>query len=298
MMDAVVFGNVTLDVVCYPVDDVPRRDSIAFEQAVISPGGCGSNVAIGLCALGISTALVARLGGGEPGDLVQRYWQRIGLDTRYVRHNPHGPFAVSVGLVDHDYQPRFVHTTGSNALLTADDLDLDALVSEGTRALHVAGYFVLPGILDDRFPLALQKARALGVSTSLDVVNSPRMANPAPLWPCLPHLDYFLCNAHEASRLTGYSVPTDAAHALRERGAHTVIVKLGAEGCLVDTESQVLRVPAPNVPVVDTTGAGDAFAAGLVAALLNGADLPEACQQANEAGARMVGALGAVAGWL
>ena len=61
-MDAVVFGNVTLDTLCYPVDDVPRHQSIPFDRAIVAPGGCGSNTAIGLCALGVPTALVARIG--------------------------------------------------------------------------------------------------------------------------------------------------------------------------------------------------------------------------------------------
>jgi len=296
-MDAVVFGNVTLDVICFPVDDVPRHGPLAFERAVVSPGGCGSNVAIGLCALGIPTALVACLGGGEAASLVQDYWRKFGLDTRYVRSLPDSPFAVSIGLVDHDYQPRFVHTPGANALLTADHLDLDRLAAEGARALHVAGYFVLPGILDEHFPRALQMARSLAMLTSLDVVNSPRMADPTPLWPCLPHLDYFLCNAEEAARLTGESQPRQAAQRLRRLGARNVIVKQGEKGCWVDSGDDAFDVPALTVPVVDTTGAGDAFAAGLLAALLRGEHLPSACRQANAAAARIVGALGPVTRW-
>ena len=64
-MEAVVFGNITLDVICKPVDDVPRHDSLGFEEVVVAPGGCGYNVAIGLCALGVSTALVGRTGNDD-----------------------------------------------------------------------------------------------------------------------------------------------------------------------------------------------------------------------------------------
>ncbi len=82
---AVVFGNVTLDVICYPVDDVPRHESLAFEQSTISPGGCASNVAIGLASLGIPTGLIASTGQDDPGDLLESYWQRTGVDTRFVK---------------------------------------------------------------------------------------------------------------------------------------------------------------------------------------------------------------------
>ena len=108
-MEAVVFGNVTLDALCHPVDDVPRHESISFEQVIVAPGGCGSNVAIGLCALGVDTALVTCIGTDDAAFLVERYWGRVGLDTHFVRRLADVPTAVSVGLVDSDAQPRFVH---------------------------------------------------------------------------------------------------------------------------------------------------------------------------------------------
>ncbi len=296
-MEAVVLGNITLDVLCYPVEDVPRHESISFEQAAVGPGGCGSNVAVGLCALGVRTALVGRVGTDDAAALIERYWERVGLDTRFVRRVPDRPTAVSVGLVDRQAQPRFVHTPGANAGLTVDDLDLEALADEGARVLHVGGFLVLPGLLDGRLPGKLAEARARGLLTSLDVVISRAQPDPAPLWPCLSHLDLFLCNQREAHYLTGERNPARAARALRERGARAVVIKLGAEGCWAEGAGFSGRVPAPQVEVVDTTGAGDAFAAGLIAALLRGAGLEAACRAGNEAGARMVGNLGTVAAW-
>jgi sugar/nucleoside kinase (ribokinase family) len=255
-------------------------------------------VAIGLCALGVPTALVAFIGNDDAARLVESMWGRFGLDQRYVCKVDGLPTGTSIGLVDSQAQPRFIHTPGANALLTVDALDLSTLIAEGARALHVAGFFVLPGLLDGRLPQALARARQAGLLTSLDVVRSKRMDNPSPLWPCLPFLDLFLCNQHEAWRLTKEEEPSRAGRILRERGAAAVIVKLGAKGCWLESERFSGLIPAPTVEVVDTTGAGDAFAAGLIRALLNGADLPEACQAGNQAGARMVGKLGAIGGWL
>jgi sugar/nucleoside kinase (ribokinase family) len=129
------------------------------------------------------------------------------------------------------------------------------------------------------------------------------MRDPELLWPCLPYLDYFLCNAHEARLLTGEADPIRAARVLRAHGSQTLIIKLGADGCLVDGtlasgEQISRRIPAPEVQVVDTTGAGDAFAAGLIASLLNGQDLLAACESANAAGAKIVTELGAITAWL
>jgi ribokinase len=246
-MDAVVLGNVTLDVLCYPVDNVPRYDSIRFEQAAVGPGGCGSNVAVGLCMLGVPTALVAQIGTDDAAAMIKRCWERVGLDRRFVRRTPGAPTAVSIGLVDGAAQPRFVHTPGANACLTVDDLDLPTLAAEGARALHVGGFFVLPGLLDGRLAGTLAAARHTGWLTSLDVVRSPAMKNsPASLWPCLPHLDFFLCNVHEALLLTGESDPAAAARALRHRqaGGRRMLGRKPDEWTSF-TGKAVCRVPVP-----------------------------------------------------
>jgi sugar/nucleoside kinase (ribokinase family) len=298
MVDAIVFGNVTLDVICKTVNDVPRHESLTFDQVAVMPGGCGSNVALGLCALGVPTALVACIGSDESASMVRNYWGRFGLDQRFVHIVPDQPTGTSIGLVDSEAQPRFIHTSGANALLNVDTLDIPALSAEGARILHIAGFFVLPGILDGRLPKRLAAAQECGIVTSLDVVRSKRMQNPDLLWPSLPYLDVFLCNAHEAWRLTGEEKPENAGRSLRFREAKNVIIKLGIDGCWLENAIFSGRIEAPRVDVVDTTGAGDAFAAGLIHALLNGEKIESACVSANQAGAHIVGSLGAVGGWL
>jgi len=296
-VDAAVFGNVTLDILCYPVDDVPRYQSIPFERAIVAPGGCGSNVAIGLCALGVETALVVRVGTDDAAFLVERCWERAGLDTRFVRRLADVPTAVSVGLVDSDAQPRFVHTPGANATLSADDLDVPALAVEGARFLHVGGFLVLPGVSGARLAEKLAAARSSGLLTSVDVAISRNECEPSDLWPCLPHVDFLFCNAREAVHLTGEDDPVKAARALRLRGVWTVVLKLGAEGCWIESEELSERIPGSPVEVVDTTGAGDAFAAGFIASMLRDNDLLGASRAGNAAGARVVSEFGAVGAW-
>ncbi len=298
MIEAIVFGNVTLDVICKTVDDVPRHESLAFDQVAVMPGGCGSNVALGLLALGVPTALIACVGSDDAAGIVRNFWGRFGMDQRFVRVMEGQSTGTSVGLVDSEAQPRFIHSPGANAFLSVDALDLPTLAAEGARALHIAGYFVLPGILDGRLPVTLARAQQFGMFTSLDVVRSTRMQDPSSLWPNLPYLDLFLCNAHEAWRLTGEEAPDRAGRSLRDRGAKSVIVKLGRDGCWLESATFSGQIEAPRVEVVDTTGAGDAFAAGLIKALLKDERMEVACQSANQAGAHIVGTLGAVGAWL
>ncbi len=297
-MDAVVFGNITLDVICKPVEEVPRHDLLPFDEVVVAPGGCGSNVAIGLCALGIPTALVGRIGADDAAYLVKRYWRKVSLDTRYIRRVKGLPTGTSVGLIDKDCQPRFVHTSGANKTLNPNALQIEKYLRDGARSLHVGGFFVLPGLMQGNLDEKLAQAHHRGLLTSLDVVRSIRMADTSLLWACMPHLDIFLCNQTEASRLTGENDAEKAARLLRSRGAGAVIVKLGGKGCLLSAGTKVELIDGVQPSrVVDTTGAGDAFAAGLIAALLRGRAIDQACREANQAGARAVENLGAVTGW-
>ncbi|MCI0521092.1 MAG: carbohydrate kinase family protein [Chloroflexi bacterium] len=296
-MDAAVLGNVTLDIICQTVEDVPRYESISFEKATISPGGCGSNTAIGLCGLGVATGLIACIGDDLSSGIVTSVWEQVGLDTRFVRRAAGRTVGVSVGLVDAKAQPRFVHTPGANALWSLDELDLARLKAEGVRHFHVAGFFVLPGLLDGRLPDALHQAQQLGMTTTLDVVHKPFMSLEK-LRPCFPYLNVFLCNEREGERLTGLTRGEQIAKMLREAGAASVIVKLGGEGCWLECASFSGRIAAGKAEVVDTTGAGDAFAAGLIAALLDGKSLAEACMAGNAAGGRAVSAAGAIGCWL
>lgn len=297
-MDVVVFGNVTLDIICLTIDDVPRYESLLFENVAVMPGGCGSNVAIGLGTLGISTGLICCVGDDAPGRILKDYWTQAGIELDYVRTVDQRTTAVSIGLVDSDAQPRFIHTPGANALLSANDLDISLLLNKGVQILHIGGYFVLPGVCDDRFPKLLAEARLHGIITTLDVVRSARMADPTMLWPCMPNLDIFLCNQIESTRLSGQNEIVGASKFLRDKGAKAVIIKLGSQGCWVDADEFSGIIPAPKVEAIDTTGAGDAFAAGMIAALVKGKNLKEACLEGNQAGAQMVTSIGAVGSWV
>jgi sugar/nucleoside kinase (ribokinase family) len=296
-IEAVVVGNVAFDVLCYPVNEVPRYHSLTFEKAALAPGGCGSNAAIGLAAQDIATALVACIGQDLPGDLAMSFWHQYNVDTHYVIRTPHADTGVSVGLIDDDAQPRFVHTSGSNQYLTLNKIPSAALLQHPPKAFHLAGFFLIPGLLVPELGLLLQQLQQAHVFTSMDVQQTARLSQSKILSELLPYLDIFSCNLVEASQITGLVDERAAARYLHTMGARTVIIKLGARGCVLSTADSQEVVPAPKVQVVDTTGAGDAFSAGLIAAIIRGESLMAACQWANAVAARIVTQFGAVAAW-
>ncbi len=290
-----VLGNATLDIICKTVDDVPRYDSITFQEAAVTPGGCGSNTAIGLAREGEKVYLIACIGNDNAADILCQTWDRTGVDIRFVQRFEKQGTGVSVGLVDSDFQPRFIHTTGANAKLQPESLKPVILKELKVRFLHVAGYYVLPGLLTLGFEDVLGLAQECGIFTSLDVVTSPAMEKPEFLWPLLPFLNLFLCNLREAEILTGHSDPEFASAEFHAKGAAAVIIKLGSTGCWLSESGQGILIPAPQVEdVIDTTGAGDAFAAGLLAALRKGEDFTGACRAGIHMGSKTVQYLGAV----
>ena len=298
-MKAIVFGNVTLDTICYPINEVPRYESINFDDVNISAGGCGSNTAIGLAALGIPTGIVACIGDDDAADLIFRYWHKAGVDHRFVQRIGGKTTGIAIGLIDNDFQPRFVHTPGANGSISADLIAPSTYAAIGTKYFHIAGFFVLPNLFN-RVEEKLEELRQAGITTSLDVAFNVRMENPKlrdELWSALPHLDYFTANAHEAYRLTGEDDFKKAAEVLRERGAQNVIIKLGAKGVYALSPAFSGIIPGTKVKVVDTTGAGDAFAAGFIASLVRGGDIHQACIMGNQAGARICTRLGAIEAW-
>ncbi|MEX2263611.1 MAG: carbohydrate kinase family protein, partial [Bryobacteraceae bacterium] len=116
--------------------------------------------------------------------------------------------------------------------------------------------------------------------------------------PCLPYVDLLFMNEDEARMATGTGQPAEAARTLRAYGAGGVIVKLGEKGCSVFAEDEPIHAPAIRVPAVDTTGAGDCFAGGFLAALHRGASWSAAARFANAVAALSIQKLGAVTGLL
>jgi sugar/nucleoside kinase (ribokinase family) len=160
---------------------------------------------------------------------------------------------------------------------------------------HLANLYSLP-IMRTKAPEALGRARRAGLTTSLDTGWDALGRWVVDLAPCLPHVDLLFVNESEAKNLTGHDNPDDIVRELRAGGATDVVVKLGGLGCIAYTDDQRFAVPAFSVNVIDTTGAGDAFGAGFLAALHRGMSFADAARFANAVGALSVERLGTVQG--
>jgi len=162
---------------------------------------------------------------------------------------------------------------------------------------HLASLFVVPHLRREA-PSMLRAAREAGLTTSMDTCWDPKGEWMNVLDPCLPELDILFMNEDEAMQIAaGRSLPT-MARTILEQGTRAIVLKRGREGCSVFTSSDEITCPAYEVDVQDTTGAGDCFVAGFLAAHLEGASPERAGHTGNAAGALGVQCIGAIEGLL
>jgi sugar/nucleoside kinase (ribokinase family) len=225
--------------------------------------------------------VLGKLGTDAFGDFLAGLMRERGVDSSGIVRDRSVATSASVAVVDSHGERTFLHATGANAALRREELG-DAPFAG--RALHVGGTFVLDSL--DGAPTAelLAEARSRGLHTSLDTVfdASGRWER---VIESLRFCDLVTPGLAEARAITGASDAEAAAEALREHGAGTVAVTLGADGCYVSDDSFAGHVPAYAVTAVDGTGAGDAFAAGFLYGRLAGWPAERCARFANAAGA-------------
>ena len=289
MTDVVCVGILVADAIVRPVDDLPPRGTLGLvDEISLHGGGCALNTASALVRLGLRAAVVGRVGTDPFGDHLLGLLDARGVDRRAIVRDPEAPTSASVALVDAAGERTFLHVPGANARLRPEALP-------PARAVHVAGALVMPALDGEPTARLLARAREEGRLTSLDPVWDPtgrwdRLA------PSLPHLDLITPDLAEARAISGEHEPAAAAAWLRERGVREVAITMGADGCWAAGDGFDGRVPGLTVEAVDGTGAGDAFAAGLLHGRLAGWDLERACRLANAVGALATTAVGAVEG--
>jgi sugar/nucleoside kinase (ribokinase family) len=280
----VVLGDVMVDVVARLAGPVAVGSD---SEASVSFGGGGSaaNVAAWLAFAGVKRpALVGRIGDDARGAAAAEELRAGGVDARLTLDDGH-PTGTCVVLVAPGGERSMLPDPGANLALTPADLP-DSLLERGGH-LHVSGYSLVRSGPRPAARAAIERARAAGMTVSVDpssaaLLNPDFLSHAAGATLLLPNVD-------EAAALTGLSDLGAAARSLASRFPE-VVVKLGAEGALWANGSDEERVPvaAPAGPVVDTTGAGDAFAAGLLAARAGGASPAEALTAACTLAAQAV----------
>lgn len=294
-LDVVTFGEAMMLLVADRPG--PLEDASSFHKRT---AGAETNVAIGLSRLGLKVGWASRLGTDMMGRYLIKAMAGEGIDCSHVALSPEHPtgFMLKGSVTDGSDPPVEYHRKGSAAShMGIDDLDEAWLLS--ARHLHATGVF--PAISATTLPLArrsMDLMRAAGRSVSFDPNLRPTLwATPERMREAINDLatraDWVLPGLEEGRFLTGESTAEGVARFYLDRGARVVVVKLGSEGAYFSGSGVSGRVAGfPVKKVVDTVGAGDGFAVGVISALLSARDLEAAVRRGTWIGARAVQVLG------
>ena len=273
MSRLVVLGDVMVDVVCR-LDGPLALGSDAPARIEFGYGGSAANVSAWAAlarGAGAPPLLAGRIGADDRGRAAEAELRAVGVDTR-LAVDPERPTGTCVVLVGPDGERSMVPDAGANDRLAQGDLPDDVL-AEGAH-LHLTGYTLVRDGSRAAGRSAIARAREHGMSVSVDP-SSAALLSPAFLDE-LEGVRLLLPNAEEAVVLSGEEDAEQAALELAAR-VPEVVVTLGAGGALwTDGKDVVRRGAEREAMAIDSTGAGDAFAAGFLIARLSGADPEEA----------------------
>jgi len=293
--DVICLGIMVADVLARPVRRLPERGKLDLvDRMELHTGGCAVNTGIALAKLGIRTAVMGKVGVDGFGDYIIHTLQDHGIDTTGVVRDQVANTSATMVMIGPDGERSFIHYLGANAELRQADVDLD-VVKQG-RILHIAGHNLMSKFDGPDAAAVLEAAHRLGVATSLDTAWDATGRWLRLIEPCLPHIDYFVPSFEEARLIADREDPADVARFFLDYGIQIVALKMGEAGCYVTDGEQTVRLPVYPVQPVDTTGAGDCFAAGFLAGLVQGWDLERTARFANAVGAMCVTAIGATSG--
>lgn len=267
-----VLGSFVADL-SFRVDRLPAPgETLLGPSFALGPGGKGSNQAVAAARAGGQVSFVSKVGNDPFGDMARTMYQAEGIDATHVYATTAATGAAAI-LVD--------DASGENAIIVAPGACFTLTAAEVDQAREViAASSVLMAQLELPLPIVehgLRLARSLGVRTILN--PAPAATLPESVYPLV---DYLTPNETETEALTGIHVASladaeRAADLLLARGVGNVIITLGAQGAYVRDATLSAHVPACSAgPVVETTGAGDAFNGGFAVALTEGLGLAEA----------------------
>lgn len=280
--DILAIGELNVDLILNDIQQHPElgKEIIARSLEVI----LGSSTAIfasNISIMGASVAFLGKIGKDAFADTVLNSLRDKGVNTDFILQTAEFKTGASIAL-NYDQDRYMVTYPGAMEHLTIDDISNQAL--EKAAHLHFSSPFLQPGIRNDLATL-FQRAKDLGLSTSLDTQWDPQEKWDLDIKAILPFVDVFLPNAGELMAMTGVNDITSAAEKFIDL-CETLVVKCGEDGAMLFSENQkILGKPFSNDQVVDAIGAGDSFNAGFIFKYVRDQPLNECLEFANLMGA-------------
>ena len=273
-MDVIGFGALNLDRL-YRVERIAREgEHMPIEEATESPGGSAANTIAALAGLGLKTGFIGAAGNDAEGKILLEDFEKREVDTKGIAILP-GKTGVIIGFVDAKGERTLYPYPGANSMMEEKDIDFN--YAKSAKFLHITSF-----VGEKQFGLQKKLASEL---TDTCISFSPgdlyTKKGLRALLPIIKKSAVIFLNETEIKDLTGKSY-AEGSRALTDKGARIVAVTLGAKGCFVSDGKDAYHVPAKKAKVADTTGAGDAFAAGFLHKMIRGGSILDAARSGND----------------
>ncbi|WP_167441654.1 carbohydrate kinase family protein [Amycolatopsis vastitatis] len=286
MTGIVVVGDAALDVIARHDKPLPHGGD-ARAKIRFTGGGAGANTALWLRSLGAETTLLARIGDDPGGRLIRAELEAAGVRCAFAV-DAEAPTCCVVVMVDGSGQRSMLADRGANQRFAPGDVTAEAL--EGASHLHLSGYVLLDPPSRAAGLAALAVAKEAGLTTSVDPQAAAHITDPAAFLADVRGVDLLMPNTEELVALTGSADPASAKELLGTVGA--VVVTAGLDGASWVDAGGVTSVPAVEAECIDSTGAGDAFDAGVLTGWLAGESTVDILRHGTRLGALAVGKVG------
>ena len=299
-MDAAIFGLLVADVVAQPMELSARLEPgglTRLNSITLTSGGNACNVAIAMAKLGMSVAAVGMVGDDSLGRTIVERLRDAGVNADGVTSDARSQTSATIVAVQGNGERCFFHTPGVTDLLDAKFFRASFDMFRRAAWLQIGYFGLLPNLTED-LPELLAEFRTTAPGTKIALDTSHPPADRKLLDPILPHVDLFAPSRSEATALTGETDPARIIASFRQHMRERAIIgiKLDSKGCYLDDGQNAFEVPAFKTKAIDTTGAGDAWFAGLLCGLRRGMSPEESGRLANRVGADCCTAIGASAG--
>jgi len=279
--EIVVIGELNVDLIASGLLETPvlGREILAADFTT-TLGSASAIFASGAARLGRGVTFISRVGEDEFGRFCVDSLAAKNVSTEYIQIDRRSKTGVTMVLSTASDRA-LVTYLGAIGELSFDDVPLE--IMDGHRHLHLTSYYLQTALQPD-FPRLMRAARKSGLTTSFDPNSDPDQKRNENVLEVAGQTDILFVNEPEAKLLAGTDDVLEAGRKLNQR-ARTVVIKLGAKGSVGFEKGEIVSAGGFRVEAVDTTGAGDSFAAGFVHAFLDGRELKECLAIGNACGA-------------
>ena len=291
MPDIVALGDVNVDIIAHFASYPGKgQDALAFSTE-FHCGGSAANTAMALARMALDVVLISRVGPDSLALKALNSLSEAGVIPTGLQRDPAAMTGLMYVVVTPDGERTILGHRGANVLTDPNQMREEDI--RDARLFHLSGYALLADPQRSAALLALEMACRHGLIVTLDPGMSVPQAALDEMRALLPVIDIFLPNLPEAQALTGADSPQDCFQALMAAGVRAVALKLGEHGCLIGGDKGFVYVPGFAIEARDTTGAGDFFAAGIIAGCLGNLDRRSAAVLGNAMGAMAAARVGA-----